>query len=200
LPNLFKEKARVLGISESFDPKKPFSYMVGVVMRKDLVFDALFVENPKIGGDDATEKIINGFYSLKRNDVSCIMIDGCILSMYNIVDLFYINRTLNIPVVCIASKEGKDLRESFIKNNQKGKLEAYEKLGPQKRISVEGYEYWIRFSGIDEFEAKHVIKSFIISGRTPEPIRVSKIIARTFMKSSKNLNSETFKRSLDDRI
>ncbi len=200
MPNLFKEKARVLGISESFDLKQPFSYMVGVVMRKDLVLDDLFVENPKIGGDDATEKIIDGFYSLRRNDISCIMIDGCILSMYNIVDLNYINSKINMPVICIASKEGKDLKETFIKNNQREKLEVYEKLGPQKKISVAGYQYWVRFSGIGEFEAKHIIKSFIVSGRTPEPLRVSKIIARVFMKRSKNFNSEMFKRSLDNRM
>ncbi len=185
MPNLFKEKARVLGISESFNINSQFSYMVGVVMRKDLVFEGLFVENPKIGGNDATEKIINGYYSLKRNDISCIMIDGCILSMYNIVDLYRIKEKLNMPVICIASKEGKNLRESFIKNNQRDKLEVYEKLGPQKKISVAGYEYWVRFSGIEEFEAKHIIKSFVVSGRTPEPIKVSKIIARVFMKKSK---------------
>jgi len=181
---LFKEKARVLGISESFDLKQDLSYLVGTVMRKDLVLDALFVENPKIGGDDATEKIIDGFYTLKRNDVSCIMIDGCILSMYNIVDYIYISSTLNMPVICVTSQRGKDLKETFIKNNQLNKLELYKKLGSQRKISVLGYDYWVRFSGADEFEVKHILKSFIISGRTPEPLRVSKIIARAFLKNA----------------
>jgi hypothetical protein len=182
LPNLFKEKARVLGISESFDLKQDVSYLVGTVMRKDLVLDALFVKNLKIGGNDATEKIIDGFYTLKRNDVSCIMIDGCILSMYNIVDYIHISSELNMPIICVTSKKGKDLQETFIKNNQLDKLELYRKLGPQRKISVLGYDYWVRFAGADEFEVKHILKSFVISGKTPEPLRVSKMIARTFLK------------------
>ncbi len=188
MPNVFKEKARVLGISESFSLSRDKSFLAGVVMRKDLVLDDVFIEEPKIGGNDVSEKIVNGFRSLRRTDVSCLMIEGCVLSMYNIVDLEYVYNSVKLPIICITDRKGKDLRESFAKKGQEDKLKLYEKLGPQKELNVLGYKYWVRFVGLDEFEVKHVIKSFIVSGRKPEPIRVAKIIARAFLKRSLSRN------------
>ncbi|MGC8569198.1 MAG: DUF99 family protein [Nitrososphaeria archaeon] len=182
MPNLFKEKARVLGISESFSVDAGISYMAGAVMRKDLVLDDVFIKITTLGGSDATSRIIEGFSELKRNDISSIMLDGCILSMYNIVDYNMIYRKLGVPVLCISFKKGKDLSSSFETRGQLDKLRAYLSLGEQKRVEVSGYEYWIRYAGLEEFEAKHLIKSFTVSGRVPEPIRAAKLVARAVMK------------------
>ena len=81
-----KKGIRVLAIAESFKKGNPNSVLSGVVMRKDLVVDGVAFENTTIEGDDATEKIISLYKNFHRNDINFLLLDGLIISMYNIVD------------------------------------------------------------------------------------------------------------------
>ena len=81
-----KKGIRVLGIAESFRKTSAYSTLAGVVMLRDMVIDGMVVGSVTIEGNDATQNIFSMFRSLKRNDINCIMLDGLIISMYNIID------------------------------------------------------------------------------------------------------------------
>jgi endonuclease V-like protein UPF0215 family len=84
--NINKKGIRVLAIAESFKKQKPNSVLTGVVMRKDLVIDGIIFGKATIGGNDATQNIIEMYNNLERNDIGFILLDGMIISMFNIVD------------------------------------------------------------------------------------------------------------------
>ncbi|HEX5186192.1 MAG TPA: DUF99 family protein, partial [Nitrososphaeraceae archaeon] len=97
-----KKGIRVLAIAESFKKGNPNSVLSGVVMRKDLVVDGVAFENTTIEGDDATEKIISLYKNLHRNDINFLLLDGLIISMYNIVDGKLIYENIKIPIIAIS--------------------------------------------------------------------------------------------------
>ena len=81
-----KKGIRVLGIAESFKKTRTCSTLAGIVMRRDLIIDGMVFGNATIEGNDSTQNILSMYRSLKRNDINCIMLDGLIISMYNIID------------------------------------------------------------------------------------------------------------------
>ncbi len=56
-------------------------------MRSDLVIDGFAFGEATVEGDDATEAILRLYRSLKRDDVNLMLLSGCIISLYNIVDV-----------------------------------------------------------------------------------------------------------------
>ena len=55
-------------------------------MRRDLIIDGMAYGTATIEGDDATNSIISMYRSLARDDINCILLDGLVISMYNIID------------------------------------------------------------------------------------------------------------------
>ena len=81
-----KKGIRVLGIAESFGKTSACSTLAGIVMRRDMIIDGMVFGNAPIEGNDSTQNIMSMYRSLKRNDINCIMLDGLVISMYNIID------------------------------------------------------------------------------------------------------------------
>jgi len=50
------------------------------------------------------------YRSLKRNDINCIMLDGLIISMYNIIDGQELRDNTNVPVIAITFKDSRTRR------------------------------------------------------------------------------------------
>jgi endonuclease V-like protein UPF0215 family len=84
--HLDKKGIRVFAIAESFKKENSTSMIAGIVMRKDLIVDGVVFGNVTIGGNDATDSIISMIKNLERNDINLILLDGMIISMYNIID------------------------------------------------------------------------------------------------------------------
>ena len=101
--NINKKGIRVLAIAESFKKEKSNSILTGVVMRKDFIIDGVIFGKATIGGTDATHNIIAMFQNLQRNDIGFLLLDGMIISMFNIVDGEIIYNTIGIPVIIIKS-------------------------------------------------------------------------------------------------
>ena len=59
---------------------------VGIVIRRDLIIDGMVFGNVAIEGSDSTQNILSMYRSLKRDAINCIMPDGLVISMYNIID------------------------------------------------------------------------------------------------------------------
>jgi endonuclease V-like protein UPF0215 family len=177
-----KKGIRVLGIAESFKKFGEKSTLAGVVMRRDLIIDGMVFGSATIEGDDATDSIISMHKSLARDDINCILLDGLVISMYNIIDGERVTSETGLPVIAITFEDSKGL-ESSIKHhfdNWQDKLEQYYKLGKRERVALKtGKNLFLRYWGLSQKRAIAILNSFTLQGSVPEPIRVAKLVARS---------------------
>jgi uncharacterized protein len=177
-----KKGIRVLGIAESFKKFSKTSILAGVVMRRDLIIDGLIYGSATIGGNDATQSIISMHGVLARNDITCILLDGIVISMYNIIDGKRLADETDLPVIAITFKDSKGLEDSIKSrfDNWENKLLQYYNIGCRERVTLRtGKDLFIRCWRINHRRALAVLNSFTIQGSLPEPIRVAKLAARS---------------------
>ena len=182
-----KRGIRVLGIAESFKKTSICSTLAGIVMRRDLIIDGMVFGNVTIEGNDSTQNILSMYRSLKRDDINCIMLDGLIISMYNIIDAEELRENTNVPIIAITFKDSEGIEgtiQHHFSNDYKLKLEQYRKLGQRDKILLKtGKLLFVRYWGTTSKEASTIINSFTIQGSIPEPIRIAKLAARARMRS-----------------
>jgi endonuclease V-like protein UPF0215 family len=185
--NINKKGIRVLAIAESFKKEKSHSILTGVVMRKDFVIDGVIFGKATIRGSDATQNIIAMFKNLHRNDIGFLLLDGMIISMFNIVDGEIIYNTLGIPVIVITFKNSQGIDEiikTHFPDTYKIRLSIIKKLGKREPILLKTKKVLlIRTWGISLEDSVKLLNSFLIQGSVPEPIKLAKIISRAYLKS-----------------
>lgn len=185
--HLQKKAIRCFGVAESFRKGVlPYSILSGVVMRADLVIDGFSFGKATLGGDDATDSILNMFQILNRRDINIIMLGGTVISLFNIIDVDRLYNSLSVPVISVTYNVSEGL-EPHILHHFKGKdyerkIEAYKRLGERKKIFLHTGKYvFIRCAGIGEEDALSVINKFTLQGAVPEPIRVARLISRSIL-------------------
>lgn len=152
-------------------------------MRRDLVVDGVAFGRATLEGDDATDAIIAMYRSLGRDDVNCVLLDGLVISMYNIIDGEKVSEKTGLPVVAITFEDSKGL-EGAIKHhfasNWQEKVRQYRKLGRRERVTLKtGKELYVRSWGITVKKALHMLDAFTLQGAIPEPVRLAKLAARS---------------------
>jgi uncharacterized protein len=185
-----KKGIRVLGLAESFHQTDLSSNWSGIVMRRDLVVDGLSFGSSTIEGNDATDNIVNMWKKLDRNDIGCILLDGLVVSMYNIIDGRRICEITGLPVVAITFRDSKGLEDSIRHHfctQSTDKLRRYNMLGDREPVLLKtGKKIFIRYWGSSYEIVATLLNSFTLQGSIPEPIRLAKLIAkesgRYFMK------------------
>jgi len=183
-----KKGIRVFGIAESFKKSCVTSTLAGIVMRRDLIIDGMVFGTATIRGNDSTQNILTMFRSLKRNDVNCIMLDGVIISMYNIIHGEEIREKTGVPVIAITFKDSEGLEgtiERHFPNDSMLKLEQYRNLGQRDQILLKTEKsVFLRYWGLSSKEASAIVNSFTLQGSIPEPIRIAKLAARASIRRS----------------
>jgi uncharacterized protein len=177
-----KKGIRVLGIAESFKKSGKKSTLAGVVMRRDLIIDGMAFGSATIEGNDATDNIISIHRSLARDDINCILLDGLVISMYNIIDGEQVAAETGLPVIAITFEDSKGLEGSIKRHfdDWQYKLEQYQRLGRREKITLKtGKNLFIRYWGLSQKKAVAILNSFTLQGSVPEPIRVAKLVARS---------------------
>ena len=170
-----------MGVAESFKEGDLKSRLAGVVMRSDLVIDGFVLGIATVGGDDATGSVVKMFRALRRNDVNLIILSGCIISMYNIVDVDAVSKKSRLPVVCLTYNESRGIERAikhhFVESGKK--LASYRSLGDRHSVKLRsGYRVYVRASGVTDREAEEALNLFTLQGSIPEPVRVAKLLAR----------------------
>src|SRR5918912_4515527 len=178
-----KKGIRVFGVAESFRAPSIKSTIAGVVMRRDLIIDGIILSNTTLKGNDSTENILQMFKSLRRSDINCIMLDGLIISMYNIIDGKLIQIETGLPVIAITFEDSAGLETNIrhhFPDNAESKLVQYAKLGKRDRVLLKtGKFLFIRYWGLTLKHAVTILNSFTFQGSLPEPIRIAKLVARS---------------------
>jgi uncharacterized protein len=177
-----KRGIRIFGIAESFNKSNLTSTLGGVVMRRDLIIDGIVFGTSTLKGDDSTKNIHCMFRSLKRDDINCILLDGLIISMYNIIDGKQLNTITGLPVIAITFEDSAGLEEHirhhFLEKSEM-KLEQYRKLGNRDKVRLKTDKLlYIRYWGLSLKGALNTLNAFTLQGSIPEPIRVAKLLAR----------------------
>lgn len=187
---IYKKAIRCLGIAESFIRKiGEKSILAGVVMRSDLIIDGFSFAKITVGGMDATQGVLKLFKRLKRKDINVLMINGCVISWYNVIDLPYVYETLKVPLICITYEESEGLEPYFrryFKDAEK-RIKIYKKNGERERIKLKtGYEVFVRYFGLNKREVSLILNKFTLNGSIPEPLRVAKLLARSILHNLKD--------------
>ncbi len=151
-------------------------------MRGDLVIDGVALGSAKVGGDDATSSILRMYRKLRRNDVNLIMLSGCVISHYNIVDVDKLATKSEVPIICLTYNESRGI-QGAIRRNFPGdflaKLAIYKRLGDRYALRLKtGYRVFVRSVNVPKSDVKRILDTFTLQGGIPEPVRVAKLLAR----------------------
>ena len=177
-----KKGLRALGIAESFSGRK-HSVLAGVVMRKDLRIDGFCSGRVTVGGTDATDTILEMIRDLNRRDINVVLLSGCVIAWFNVIDVGRIADESEIPVICVTYEESDglldDLRHHF--PGDEDRMQAYLRLGDRVPIELPGHTtIYLRAAGIGYPDAARFCRDFTLEGKIPEPLRVARLCARQF--------------------
>ena len=185
--HVHKKGFRTLGVSESFvKGVSEKSILAGVVMRADMMIDGFTFSRVTVGGLDATDKILEMYKSLNRDDINLLMLNGCVISWYNVIDLHRVSDETGLPLICVTYNESAGLERYFkeyFPDDWMTRVEIYRRNRERTAITLStGHTVYIRFIGMSIEEAKGVLNKFTSHGSVPEPLRVARLLARALIK------------------
>lgn len=184
--HLGKKGLRVAGIAESFFCSSR-STLACVVMRGDLRIDGAAFGSVTVGGMDATRSIIDLIGELHRKDLNLVMISGCVIAWFNVLDPEAISRATGLPVIAVTYKTSEGL-ENEIRSHFPGdhaRLAEYHNLGGRIPFLLStGESIYLRLAGINVHEAGVICDQFTFDGRVPEPLRVARLMSRAAMRGT----------------
>ncbi len=178
--HLQKKGLRALGIAESYAGRTT-STLVGVVMRKDLRIDGFIFGTVTVGGTDATDNIIRMVSDLDRQDINVILLSGCVIAWFNVIDIDRVAEETSLPVICITYEESDGLHEDIRHHfpDDEDRLNAYRRLGERVPARLRtGETIYLRTAGIGYPDAALFCNDFTLDGKIPEPLRVARLCAR----------------------
>ena len=185
--HLEKKGIRGLAIAESFSQNSKKSVLSGIVMSTDLVIDGFVFGHSTVGGDDATDAILEMYEKLDRQDISFLLISGIVISLYNIIDMKRISEKIGLPVIGVTYEESSGIEDAIkhhFPESYKSKLTEYSKLEPRKKITLHtSYNLYVRNEGCTVLEAKQLLDKITLQGSIPEPLKITQLLANTFLKS-----------------
>ena len=185
--HLEKKGIRGLAIAESFSQNSKKSVLSGIVMSTDLVIDGFVFGHSTVGGDDATDAILEMYEKLDRQDVSFLLISGIVISLYNIIDMKRISEKIGLPVIGVTYEESSGIEDAIkhhFPESYKSKLTEYSKLEPRKKITLHtSYNLYVRNEGCTVLEAKQLLDKITLQGSIPEPLKITQLLANTLLKS-----------------
>lgn len=175
-----KPGARAVGVAESYTGD--VSTLAGAVVRADRAVDGLAFETCTVGGTDATVSVKSLFSKLGREDAQYLLVAGIAPAWYNVLDLRALHEGVDRPVISVSFEESGGL-EPALEREFSGpaldeRLETYRRQPPRERVTLNGEETFFRSAGIDDAEARDVLRAFTPEGGRPEPLRVARIAAR----------------------
>ena len=185
--HLEKKGIRGLAIAESFSQNSKKSILSGLVMSTDLVIDGFVFGHSTVGGDDATDAILEMYEKLDRQDISFLLISGIVISLYNIIDMKRISEKIGLPVIGVTYEESSGIEDAIkhhFPESYKSKLTEYSKLESRKKITLHtSYNLYVRNEGCTVLEAKQLLDKITLQGSIPEPLKITQLLANTLLKS-----------------
>lgn len=151
--------------------------MVGTVYA-DLRLDGVIIGEIEKDGSDAAPKLVKLISESKfAEHIQLIMLQGITLAGFNVVDVFYLNEQLKLPVLVVARKQPdmESIRHALLTQIPNGdkKWAVIEKLGPMEPLR----DVFVQRVDLTSEEAACIIDHFSINSQIPEPIRTAHLVA-----------------------
>ena len=183
--HLEKKGLRGLAIAESFKPNCSKSIFSGVVMRGDFVIDGFVFGIATLEGNDATEAVLKMYDKLQRADIRYVLISGLVVSMYNMIDIQKLHQILKIPIIGISYRDSAGIEDAIryhFPDSFESKISLYQNLGKREKITLNtSFDVFVRKEGCTLNDVKNLLDKLTLHGSVPEPIRVSKLLAKTLL-------------------
>jgi len=182
-----KKEIRILGIDDSnFTRDDQDVLVVGALLRGGFWIDGVVSTHIERDGLNATEKITNMVIKARYKDVRAIMLKGITIAGFNLVDIEKLNQDTGLPVIVVMRKmpDISAIEKALTNLNHKAKrLEIIKKAGQIYEGKVqEKSDIFFQFKGIEEDDAREIIRISSMHSNIPEPLRVSHIIATGVVK------------------
>ncbi|WP_458185791.1 endonuclease dU [Haladaptatus sp. NG-WS-4] len=175
-----KPGIRALGVAESYNGST--STLAGVVTRASRVVDGFVFGTCTVGGTDVTESVIDLAERLDREDVRYVLVGGIALAWYNVLDMHRIHRAVERPVISVTFEESDGLQAAleaeFSGDELAQRRERYRRQPSRRELAVNDQTIFVRSVGVDEREARDIVRAFTPEGGRPEPLRVARMAAR----------------------
>ena len=158
-------------------------------MRRDGRIDGFGFADVTVGGMDATDAVLSLYTEMDRRDINAIMLSGCVIAWYNVVDPSEIAEKTALPVVVVTYEDSVGLEDDLNKHfpGDPERMALYRRLGSREEISLHtGQTIYIRSYGIDNSEAARLCDLFTLDGKIPEPLRIARLCARGVMHYTQN--------------
>jgi hypothetical protein len=177
-----KKEIRILGIDDSnFTREDKEVLVVGALLRGGFWIDGVVSTYIERDGLDATEKISDMITNARYKDVRAIMLKGITMAGFNLVDIQQLSNATGLPVVVIMRKMPdiisieRALENLSLKNKR---LEIIKKAGKIYSTKVQyNSEIFFQYYGIEDQDARELIRISSMHSNIPEPIRVAHLIA-----------------------
>jgi endonuclease V-like protein UPF0215 family len=184
-----KKEARVLGIDDGpYVRGSGSTNLVMTVYRLDGHIEGFITGEITTDGDDSADRIadiLNG--SRFHDQVRCIISDGACLAGFNVLDMDRLHDSTGIPVITTSDETPRtDRIESALRSHfedWRRRLELITRHGPHELKLPDGICF-VREKGISPNGADDIVKRATIQGRTPEPVRISHMVATAIHKES----------------
>ena len=143
-----------------------------------LRLDGVLVGRIKRDGWDAWEQIERLVSNSKfKEHTQMIMLQGIALGGFNVVDVFSLHESLQLPIMVISRKEPdmpaiEHALQTHILDGQK-KWSIIQKLGPMEPVG----KIFVQRVGLSREEAAELVNRFSVHSQIPEPVRIAHLIA-----------------------
>jgi hypothetical protein len=182
-----KPHVRVLGIDDG-----PFTFgdarapLVGAALRLPNYLEGVMARSVAVDGTDATDAIAGMLAKSRyREGLKLALVDGAAVGGFNVVDIGVLAERTGLPFATVAREMPdmagieKALRRNF--DDWKGRL-AILRRHRLRVLDTGCTPLWVACAGIDFGDAGEIIKSSIVRGALPEPLRVAHIVAAAIAK------------------
>ena len=177
-----KKEARVLGIDDGpYVIGSRSTVIVMTVYRLDGHIDGFISGQVTTDGDDSASVIAGLLKNSKYyQQIRCIISDGACLAGFNVLDLDLLYELTGIPIITASDETPrseeveKALKQNF--DDWSRRFDLITRHTPHEKYLPDGVCY-IREKGISPNDADDIIERATVRGRTPEPIRLSHMVA-----------------------
>jgi hypothetical protein len=177
-----KEEARIAGIDDGpFDTGSLTVDVIITIMRLDGYIEGFIRTSITKDGYDSATRIVDAIKKSRFSDqIRFILSDGACLGGFNVLDIRYIHEQLEVPVITCSSNEPEpeSMKKALIENLKDGR-ERFDlvSLHETEEVRMKNGKCFIRSIGIPSKRAKWLVEKITIRGNTPEPIRISHMVA-----------------------
>jgi len=180
-----KREIRVLGVDDGvFVPqKRGKALIVGVVYRGGLWLDGVMHTEIEVDGLDATEKIASMIKSSPHYaQLRVIMLNGLTFAGFNVVDIKRLYGETGLPVIVVSREKPNldEIKKALEKLPHKEKRwKMIENAGKLLEVNVRntGSSIYVQLAGLNEKDARKIVRITSTRSNIPEPLRVAHLIA-----------------------